>query len=140
MLRLARVAVPGAVPRSGPRALACRAPARRSQTRRLPLPPAADPSSAVGAAADAALADPVVTAAFSLATLALGAVTLGVAYLSLASWNDSRIEAEERKRADQADASRAALSLNGGGAKAKVPKRRVKATLTTRGGGKGFSK
>jgi len=92
-------------------------------------------------AADAALQDPVVTAAFSLATLALGAVTLGVAYLSLASWNDSRLEAEERKRADQADASRAAASLNGGARAPKVPKRRVKPALTAaRGGGKGFSK
>lgn len=98
--------------------------------------------SAAAASADAAkpiydIDDPVITAVFSVAIVALSVLTLGVAYLSLTSWIDSRNEEAERKRAEAAERSRA---LNP--SQRSVPRRKAKAAdaLTSRGGGKGFSK
>lgn len=42
--------------------------------------------------------DPVISVLFTAAVVALSIVTVGVAYLSLATWNDSRQESEDRLR------------------------------------------
>ena len=98
--------------------------------------------SAAAASADAAkpiydIDDPVITAIFSVAIIALSVLTLGVGYLSITGWIDSRNEEAERKRAEAAERSRA-LSPS----QRSVPRRKARAAdaLTSRGGGKGFSK
>ena len=101
--------------------------------RRLPPPPRGTPetAAAAAAAADAALADPVVSVAFGVATAALVVLTAGVAYLSLQGWLDDQAEKAERKKAEQAAASRAAGSVGG----ARKP---PKAKKVSSRGGKGF--
>jgi hypothetical protein len=42
--------------------------------------------------------DPVISTLFSVAIVALSVITLGVAYLSFTSWNDSRLEKEDKER------------------------------------------
>jgi hypothetical protein len=42
--------------------------------------------------------DPVIGTLFSVAIVALSVITLGVAYLSFTSWNDSRLEKEDKDR------------------------------------------
>ncbi|KAI3424818.1 hypothetical protein D9Q98_008204 [Chlorella vulgaris] len=69
------------------------------------------------------------TALFTIAIAALTVVTLGVAYLSFTSWNDSRMEAEDRKRIDSlrpgasaaAAASKKAAAKKAAGEQVKEP-------------------
>lgn len=89
-----------------------------------------------GPAAD----DPVITVMFTLAIVALSVVTLGVAYLSLASWNDSRLENEDRLKASgkrPGAKKAAAIKSAGSSSEDDEPKRKNAGAAAT---AKGFGK
>lgn len=63
--------------------------------------------------------DLVFTVLFTIAVCALTVVTVGVAYLSFISWNDSRLESEDRSRFD----ANGLRSSGGNGASPANPKK-----------------